>query len=101
MPSYKSIVSKVWFVFARASEFAVTFVKKKKVKKGNKALQPPLNNLYCRRFVLEIMLSHFIVLSWDLIRLHITEDLLKLKASYVLTLIDVQVKITYFNQLRY
>jgi len=42
------------------------------VKKGNKVLQPPLNNMFCRRFVLEIMLSHFIVLSWALIRLHIT-----------------------------
>jgi len=51
--------------------------------------------------VLEIMLSHFTFLSWALIRLHITEDLLKLKASYVLTLINVEVKITYFNQLRY
>jgi hypothetical protein len=51
--------------------------------------------------VLEIMLSTFTVVSWALIRLHIAEDLLKLKASYVLTLINVEINITYFNQLRY
>jgi hypothetical protein len=40
----KSIVLKAWFVFARACEFLVTFVKKN-AKKRNKELQPPLNNL--------------------------------------------------------
>jgi hypothetical protein len=45
MPFCKSISLKAWFVFARASEFSVTFVKKNAKKKGNKELEPPLNNL--------------------------------------------------------
>jgi hypothetical protein len=96
VPFYKSIGLKAWFVFARASKFPVTFVKKER-EKGKIVLQPPLHNVHCRRFVPEIMLSHFIDLSWALIRLHITEDLLKLKASYVLTLVNVEVKISEYE----
>jgi hypothetical protein len=66
MPFYKAFVFKAWFVFARAREFPVMFVKKKNVKKEQE-LQPPLNNVYSRRFGVEIMLSPFIFLSWSLI----------------------------------
>lgn len=41
MPFYKSFVFKAWFVFARAREFPVMFVKKKEYQKGTRITAAP------------------------------------------------------------